>query len=424
MTPEPARAWEWTPARIVLVAVAVIAAIVIRLILLPTAGLVGDIDQFVLWTHGLATAPFGNAYDQDISFPPVLVYIWGFLAAVQPAFQTATDSSDTGIRILMKLPAVLADIGLAVGVAYALRSRPGWAAFAGLAIALHPAVIDVGAWWGQYESVYVLAGLVAYLLAVGGRPGWAAVALAVALMTKPQALPFLVPFAAWYLARYGLAGSIRFAAIGAAVIVVLWLPFLAAGGPLRYLDNLAAYQGGLFAVLSLRAWNMWWLVQDAIGGGSFIGDSVAIAGPVTPRMFGYVIAALLEALVFVSVWRSPTPRTLAIGIAAGSLVAFATLTTMHERYAFAALVFLALALPDLRVRWIWVVFSVAYTANILAATPPSHQVLNLLPIRGPLATIGTITILAVTAAVVYLLMDSSRRRDGAPAGNAAPIAAT
>ena len=60
----------------------------VRIALWPTVGLTGDLDQFVLWVHGLATAPFGHAYDQDMSFPPVMAYIWGLLAALEPAFRT------------------------------------------------------------------------------------------------------------------------------------------------------------------------------------------------------------------------------------------------------------------------------------------------------------------------------------------------
>ena len=211
----------------------------------------------------------------------------------------------------------------------------------------------VSAWWGQYESLYVLAALVAYLLAVGGRPGWAAVAMAVAVMTKPQALPLLVPFGAWYLARFGWSGAIRYGAIGAAVIALLWAPFVTSGGPAAYLGNLAEYQDEIFNVLSLRAWNPWWLVQEAFAGGSFVSDSAAIAGPITLRHVGFALAALFEGFVFLAVYRAPTGRALALGLAAAALVAFCALTTMHERYAYAALVFLAPLLPDRRVLAAW-----------------------------------------------------------------------
>jgi hypothetical protein len=276
----------WTGRHFAALVGGLIVAIVVRVVLLPAAELTGDLDQFVLWTHGIATAPLSQAYDQNVSFPPVMVYIWGLLAAFEPAFRTVTDGSDPAIRALMKVPACLADLGLALGVAWALRSRPTWAVGGALGIALHPAVIDVSAWWGQYESIYVLFALVAYLLAVGGHPGWAAVALALAVMTKPQALPLLVPFAGWYLGRFGYRETLRFAFVGAGVVALLWLPFLVAGGPAAYLRNLSEYQDAIFAVLSLRAWNPWWLVQSAHAGGDFIADSAVIAGSLTLRHVG------------------------------------------------------------------------------------------------------------------------------------------
>lgn len=382
------------------------------MVLLPAAELTGDLDQFVLWTHGLATAPLGQAYDQNVSFPPVMVYIWGLLAAIEPAFRTATDASDPAIRALMKIPACVADVGLALGVAWALRSRPWWAVAAALGIALHPAVIDVSAWWGQYESIYVLAALVAYLLAVGGRPGWAAVALAIAVMTKPQALPLLVPFAAWFLARFGWSGAIRYGLVGATVIALLWAPFLAAGGPAAYARNLAEYQDEIFAVLSLRAWNPWWLVQEAAAGGSFVSDSVAIAGPVTLRHVGFVLAGLLEGFVFLAVFRASSARNLALGLAAAALVAFCALTTMHERYAYAALVFLALLIVDRRVLAVWIVFGVFFTLNLFAAAPPTPEIGRLLPVAGALGIVGSVAITACAVAVLALL--SRREAESLP----------
>ena len=402
---------RWTAAHWAVLAAGLVAAALIRLPLLPTEGLKGDLDQFVLWVHGIVTGGFGRAYDQNLSFPAVMVYVWGLLGAVEPAFRTVTDSGDAGIRTVMKLPATVADFGLALGVGYALRDRPWWAVAGALAIALHPAVVDVSAWWGQYESIYVLIALVAYLLAVGGRPGWAAVALALAVMTKPQALPFVVPFAAWYLARFGWRGAVRYGLIGAATAVLVWLPFLGAGGPLNYARNLAEYQGDIFAVLSLRAWNPWWLVQESTGAGQFIADGARIAGPVTLRTVGYLAALLLELIVFLAVLRAPTPRGLALGLAAATLVAFTALTTMHERYAFGALVFLALLLPDRRVLALWIVFSVVFTLNLLAAVPPTPEIGAALPVFGPLGVVGSLLLSGCTAGTLLLVIRAGQTPD-------------
>jgi Gpi18-like mannosyltransferase len=423
LTP-PARRSETTPAHFVILLAGVAIAIAVRWLLLPTPGLPDDLGQFVLWVHGIATSGLGRAYDMNVSFPPVMVYVWGVLAAIEPAFRTVTDSADPGIRVLMKLPATLADFGLAAGVALALRSQPRWAIVGFLGILLHPAVIYISAWWGQYESIYVLAALVAWLLAVRNRPGLAAVALAVAVMTKPQALPLLVPFAAWFLARYGLPRSARFAAIGVVTIALLWVPFLAAGGPLAYLRNLGEYQNGIFAVVSIRAWNPWWLFQSAYGGGDFIADTAAIAGPITLRIVGFAITAILEALVFVAVYRHPTPRSLALGLAAASLVAFTALTTMHERYAFPALIFLALWLPERRVRITWIVFGVALTLNLLAAIPPTDLVRQILPVAGPVGILGSLVLTVVTAVTLTLVVRPPERDEVAARPTVASVAAS
>jgi len=203
---EPRRralAWTWALLPILGLAVAV------RVLFWPTPGLPGDLDQFVLWVHGIANGGLANAYDQNLSFPPVMAYIWGALATLEPALRTVTTSADPAIRAIMKAPASLADLALGAVVVWHLRATPRWALLGGAAILLHPAVIDVSAWWGQYESIYVLGGVVAYVLAVRGHSLWAAAALAVALMTKPQALPFLVPFGAWFLGRDGWRGAAR-----------------------------------------------------------------------------------------------------------------------------------------------------------------------------------------------------------------------
>ena len=123
-----------------------------------------------------------------------MAYVWGLLAALEPAFRTVTTSADPAIRAMMKTPASLADLAIAGLIAWHLRATPKWALLGGGADrALHPAVIDVSAWWGQYESIYVLSASSRSSSPSRGHSLWAAAALAVALMTKPQALPLPRP---------------------------------------------------------------------------------------------------------------------------------------------------------------------------------------------------------------------------------------
>lgn len=416
MTSPVLLASDWRAARsrrgtraIAILAVPIVfaAGIAIRLWVSPAAGLVGDLDQFVLWVHGIAVNGWPNAYDQNLSFPAVMAWVWGALAAVEPAFQTVTDSSDPAIRALMKVPASLADLGIAAAVWWWFRDRPILALAAAAAVLLWPVTWYVSAWWGQYESIYVLPAVLAVLAARANRPLVVAALVAVSLMTKPQALPFAVPVAAWFLATQGVRGTARAALVGLAVILVAWAPFLAAGGPLNYLDNLRTYQDEIFSVLSLRAWNPWWLLQELGAGGGFVPDSTAVIGPITFRHIGLALAALLALVVFVAVHRRPAPERLALGIAAITLVAFVSLTTMHERYAYPAFVFLLLALPRRGVAVAWVVFAVVLALNLVVAVPPDGWTI---PLAREVGIVGGV-VMTVLMGIVLVLLARDRDRD-------------
>lgn len=412
-TPQP-----WTRRDAATLGAVLVLGVAIRLALLPTPGFRDDIDQFVGWVRHIATRGLGTLYGETdagpVTFGPVMAYIWAILATVEPGFRTAVDASEVGIRVLMKLPAVVADLGLALIVGYALRGERRWAVAGAAAILLHPAVVDVSAWWGQYESVYMVFALGAAVLAINQRNGLAALAVAVALMTKPQVLPLLLPFAAWFWATGGWREVLRAGILGAATILVLWLPFLSNGGPLDYLRNLGTYQNEIFNVLSLRAWNAWWLVQEAATGGGFIADDVAVLGPVTLRHVGYAIAGALSLAVAIAIVRDPRPRTLILGLASSVLVVFSFATQMHERYAYGALVFLALLVAEPGARWLALAFGVVFTLNLLAAIPPTPEIGTLLPVAGVLGIAGSVAMLAITFAAVRMMAASPPDPVGAP----------
>jgi Gpi18-like mannosyltransferase len=400
----------WSGRRLALLASILVAGAVIRLILLPVEGFRGDIDQFVLWVHGIAVNGLPRAYDQDLTFGPVMAYIWGILAAIEPAFKTVTDASDPMIRALMRTPAAAADIGLAVLAAYALRQRPGWAIVAAAAIVFHPAIIDVTIWYSQYESIYVILGLAAVVLVLDGHDRWAAVLLAAAVMTKPQALPFVLPFVAWFWVRGGLREVITCGAIGLATTAILWLPFIPYGGPTNYLQNLAHYQQDVFPVLSLRAWNFWWIVQDRIAGGDFVSDQTLMLGPLTGQVLGYGLTVLLSIVTAAAILMDPRPRTFVLALAVATLVAFCFLTAMHERYSYGAVIFLMLLVPDRRFRGLALALGVVFTLNVLAAIPPTPAIGELIPIGGVMGLVGSVAMLAITGIAFAWLPRPARAR--------------
>ena len=378
-----------------------IGGIAVRIFLLPSRGLRLDLDLFVSWVHGIATGSFTHAFDLGVTFPPTMVYIWGVLAAVEPAFRTTVDAADPWIRIVMKTPASIADLGIAVAIWWGLKERPLLAAVGACLILFHPTVFGVSAFWGQYEPIYVLPAVIAAVLVARGHADLSAVAIGIAAMAKPQAAPLVVPFLAWWFATGGPTGLVRRLAILAATVFVLWLPFLAAGGPSRYLETIAFYQNGNFAVLSMNAWNAWWLVQWFAGNGMFVSDSYPIIGPITPRLLGFGIAGMLALGIAYVVYRRPDQRTLALGLAAMALVSFCFLTTMHERYAYASIVFLVFALTDIRSIILWFALGIIITANTFMAIPTTDWWF--------LAPLGSVAMIALTIAALSILFGELRR---------------
>ena len=413
-------AGTWTPRYRVLLGIGFLAALAVRLWLLPMPGYTGDIDQFVDWVRHIANNGLPRAYDEHLSFGPVMAFVWWLLGALDPAFRTATGSSDLGIRILMKLPATIADFGIAAAVVFWFRSRPALAIIGAVGFLLVPATAFVSAWWGQYESIFTLAVLLALLFARADRDGLAVVALTVAVMTKPQAAPLAIPFAAWFLARanlLGIAGIVRLGAIAALTTLVLWLQFIAAGGPGKYLSGLGRYQDVFYAILSLNAWNFWWIVQELVGHGRLVGDNHPFLGPLTFRMIGYLLTGGLLLVVGYGVWRRPTPRTLALGLAAAALVAFSFLTTMHERYGYAALALLAVLVDDRRGRALGLAAAAVTSLNLVAAAVATGYPVPDVPIGGVVGLIGS----AVTVAIALLLVREVLRPETQAIGAGTPL---
>jgi Gpi18-like mannosyltransferase len=258
---------------------------------------------------------------------------------------------------------------MVASLVWLFRRAPRWAILGAAGVALNPAVILVSAWWGQYESVYTALALVAIVLAAEGRVVAGGVAVALSVMTKPQALPFLLPYGAWVGGRWGPRRMAAAAGAGALVIVALWLPFVAAGGPLRFLDTLRSLQDGPYAVVTLNAWNFWGLVQGPVEpGGLAIPDSATLVGPLSARLIGLTLAGGCMFALVVATWRHPSRATLVVAMSSAALIAFAFLTTMHERYLFPVAV-LPLALVWWRpARWGVVVISPILLAQ-LVATP-------------------------------------------------------
>ena len=376
-----------------------VVGLLLRLLLAwRSQGFPFDIASFTAWADTLGRVGPGRFYEQTsfADYPPGYLYILYAIGKLGPGTPSA---------FVLKLPAIAADLGvawLAVVLArrltpLALRRRMPVSGPVAAAVLLNPAIFFVSAVWGQVDSIlafWVLASLT--LLAtqeVSLRREAAGMALlAVAVATKPQAafaLPMVVLVLAWrhlrgVLAehpgaprlRTALPGIGRIAFLGAVPVVVglaLLAPF---GLGLRFTDgfgfDLTApfdfYLGaaGTYEVTSVFAFNFWGIAgfwkPDS---GS---EAVRLLG-IPAVWIGLTLFVGLAMAVLVRAWRALDEgehegRVLVFGAAALTLVAFVSLTRIHDRYLFMALAGLTVFVGFRWLRASLAALSVLYVVNV------------------------------------------------------------
>ena len=348
-------------ARILLV---LAVALVVRLLLIGNAGFSIDVGDFEAWATQVTGAPLASFYNGAgfADYPPGYLYV---LMAVGRIYHMLAPDGNGGLFLaLVKLPAILADLGCAA-LLYAIVRRYAsetWALGAAAIFAFNPAAIVVSAAWGQVDSVSGGLALLAIYLMLRSRDGderagsltiGAWLALAASVLVKPQAavlapLFAAVPFAALFdgggaaRLRRGLIHTAGGIVAAFALALLASAPFHPSGNPVDVLTWLAGIYGkgyGGYAVNSANAFDLWTIARP------FWQSDGAILLGLAQHVWG--VALFLAALALI-VWRWLQTRTEEAFVEASALAAFAffiLMTRMHERYVFDALLFLCATIP-------------------------------------------------------------------------------
>ena len=355
-------------------------AIVLRLVIVPHAGFYGDLGLFKDWAIRLARVGPHHFYVhgplQD--YPPGYLYV---------LWLTGKITSTPGY-LALKLPAILADLALAwIAGTFAVRIAPErivrrWPVrtLVAASVLFNPAIIGISAIWGQVDSVPAAFVLGSLLLLVTGerslaRDAGAFLLFAIAFAIKPQAA-FVFPVMLYVLFRRyllgrprgeWLAGLGRIVAVGVPSIALWASSGLAFGLDPLELVRFDRHSTTLYPVTSANAFNIWGAAafwrNDSSGH-----HVLRVAG--VPAL--YVGTALfLAALLFVLWWLhrslergADEARAVTVAAAAVSLLAFLTLTRMHERYMFLALICLAPLVVYRGLRWWYAALCGLFVLNL------------------------------------------------------------
>jgi Gpi18-like mannosyltransferase len=321
---------------------------------------VDDTDMLLRWTKTLGKETLARFYETRAfcDYPPLFVLVMWAIGKSVALFDAAL-SHDYLLRVLLKTPACLADLTIALALLAEGRRLfgPRRAIAAAALYFLNPVAIYNSAYWGQVDAIHA-AFLLGAVAAVGrGWFGLAGAALGLALLQKFQSIALvpLIIFEAWQYRRWRGLGLV----VAGVCAVAFWLllPFGLTGTLDAVLSRAYVRVAGQYNELSPSAFNLWQLigmqgvpdtsvpraVAVAAAGGA---ESVLATGSVflwiTWRRISLVLFAWAVAIIL-SLY-SYRPGSISRYGAAGllALAFFFIPTEMHERYAHPAIALLPL----------------------------------------------------------------------------------
>ena len=373
------------PLRSSIVVLLVLAVAVIRLAALPLRG-TEDVLTWKIWMIG-ASKSVATVYGvgghppvrgelqwlhhtTTVDYPPVALYELGAAGLVYRLFDPEF-ADRPSLTAAVKIPGLLFGIALTALLWWTVRRFTGDGAqgqWVALAYWVNPATILNAEVLGYLDPLMMLPAIASLALLQLGAPAWAGASLAVAMLTKPQALLLapILAIAAWRTG--GPRGVAEAAAGGAVTAALIFLPYALMGA----LPNVWLAFGSFYArrdILSGYAANIWWIANYVLRAwyqvprlgvlGAFLAPVRRImaistfreVGFPNPRPFG---TALAGAAALWGVWRIRHASDLAVHALGGAFLvhAFFVLSVgVHEHHMMLAVPLLALAAglrPSLR----------------------------------------------------------------------------
>lgn len=319
-------------------------AFVLNIILAAlTYGHPTDMTNFSAWATHAAEVGIPDFYISGMwaDYPPGYIYVL-YLAGLLAKLFGASMGTPV-FNVLIKLPAILADLGSAY-IIYRL-ARKQWdertSLFLGALMALNPLSWFDSAIWGQMDSVLALMTLGALWYFVQGKKHWCAVLFVAGVLVKPQMLIFGPILLVAYVKdiveqpRQGWKDLGVSVLAGVGTLVLIALPFTIKQNPAWLIDKYTS-AAGLYPYATVNAFNIY-----ALFGGNWVSDSTEVFLGISIKTLGTLFIVAVCILGGYLYWRSKERKAIVpvSAIVVWGIICFAQ--NMHERYLFpAALLFL------------------------------------------------------------------------------------
>jgi Gpi18-like mannosyltransferase len=332
----------------------------------------GDIATYIAlaWKtvgHGIHSAYLQVNGTPPSDNPPVLLYPFWFLGwlyeqLISPLFGRTRLGDPDMLRFMLRTPGFAADLLAGALIFRVVRARCSFnaAILAAAAYVFNPALIFDSAYWGQTAGIHSLFMLLSIIALDRHRYDWAGVALAAAILTKPQAIA-IAPLV--LLLAIKERGTLRFASGGVVASLLIVAPFIAAGNVASVVQEYEQTTR-FHPFVAPNAHNFWWFVT---GGHGWQSDMSSV-GPLTFRNAGFLLFGAAALLSLILVWSDR--ESLFLAAAYQSLAFFMLDTQIHENHLLAMFAPLAIAAAlDRQLWWFYGAFATTSVANMTLHDP-------------------------------------------------------
>ncbi|MCL2407392.1 MAG: phospholipid carrier-dependent glycosyltransferase [Defluviitaleaceae bacterium] len=348
-------------------------------------GHINDLNTFTSWAQTLWGGGLRDFYANPgwTDYLPGYMYVLYVIGGLAEFF--GVEPGGAGYNFLLKLPAILADLGIGVLLYKIALSKPLKTALSPVFIAslfvFNPIPIMLSTVWGQVDSVFGVFLLWSLYMLSRERDMEAYLLLAVSILIKPLALMFGPVYIAIFILRIWKAGVGRkvraflyqfsYITCAAAFIVAAYLPFMtwpmAESAAVRQtIESLT----NRYPFTALNAYNVYTMagLNWADIGGTFLGIGYEVWNVLA-------LAAAAAVGVFL-VLKNKSAWSVYIAAALICTIVFTFGARMHERYSFPMFFLLIAAYAlrgDKRLVLVWLGMTVVGFVNMFQVLEASHS---------------------------------------------------
>jgi len=333
-----------------------------------------DVNNHMVWAKDFLVRGPQNFYETQSSnvfatltpnYPPLAIYIFAIMRLINPLIHDIYWWLNIYISFipsnvifflekivfltaLMKIPAILADLGIAYLIfLFAKKIIPKNKKGKIIALNLvlfNPVFIFNSSLWGQIDSIPIFFVLLSiYFLFYSKQSIISTIIFTLALLVKPTALIFLPVYTILFIKKFGIKKLVLNLLINSFVFFLFFLPFIK--GKNIFLYPYEVYLNKILAAQSLPfvtngAFNLWVLITNMKG----IKDVVPFIFGISYRFIGYIMVGIVNIFVILRLIKNKKiTEDFFMALFVSAFAAFLFLTKMHERYSLLPLVFLLLS---------------------------------------------------------------------------------